>query len=136
MTFTWDDFYDDPRGIHVFEHDPKNGLSTQGKSTESTGGEIHMSAPGGRSGYMVWSAAETFFLKQFNWFGSKYIAFLAFGEGDAEKILDYGAKHGNILGGCDEGEEDEDAEATADEHAVCEEKDGEDEEEEDGDDDA
>jgi len=97
-----------PRGVHVFEHDARNGFSTNGKATESTGGEIQMCAPKGKSGYRVWSAAETFFLKQFKWYGSKYIAFVAFAEGDADKVLEYGAKQGNILGGGDEEEAEDD----------------------------
>ena len=121
-----------PRGVHVFEHDARNGYSTNGKSTDSTGGQIQMYAPTGKTGYRVWSAAETFFLKQFKWFGSKYIAFVAFGEGDADKILEYGARQGNILGGGDEeeAEDDDDGAVPTAEPGEGEEEDGEEEEEE------
>jgi hypothetical protein len=119
-----------PRGVHVFEHDAMNGYSTNGKATESSGGEIKMYAPAGKTGYKVWSAAETFFLKQLKWFGSKYIAFVAFAEGDADKVLEYGAKHGNILGGGDEEAEDDDGVMPTAEP----EDDGEEEEEGDGED--
>ena len=120
-----------PRGVHVFEHDAKNGYSTNGKSTASSGGEIKMYAPAGKTGYRVWSAAETFFLKQFRWFGSKYIAFVAFAEGDADKVLEYGAKKGNILGGGDEeeAEDDDDGAVPDDGPGEGEDEDGEDGEE-------
>jgi hypothetical protein len=123
-----------PRGVHIFHHDPKNGFSTHGKATESSGGEIKMYAPKGKTGYKVWSAAETFFLKQFKWYGSKYIAFVAFAEGDADKVLEYGSRHGNIFGGGgdeEEAEDDDDGAVPTAEPGEGEEEDGE-EEEEDG----
>jgi hypothetical protein len=95
-----------PDGIHIFEHDGVSGMSTNGKSTEATGKKIHMRAHGGRTGYTVPSAAERFLLKQFAWWGprNKYVAFIAFAEGDAERLLELGKQRGAV--GMDrEGEE-------------------------------
>jgi hypothetical protein len=95
-----------PDGIHIFEHDGVSGMSTSGTSTKAMGKNIYMFAPGGRTGYTVPSAAERFLLKQFAWWGprNKYVAFIAFAEGDAERLLELGKQRGAV--GMDrEGEE-------------------------------
>jgi hypothetical protein len=95
-----------PRGIHIFEHDGVSGMSTNGKFTKATGKQIQMCAPSGRTGYTVPDGVERFLLKQFAWWGprNKYVAFIAFAEGDAERLLELGKQRGAV--GMDrEGEE-------------------------------
>jgi hypothetical protein len=101
-----------PDGLHIFLHDPKNGYSTAGKKTEANGGVIQMSAPGGKKSYTRPSAVELFLLKNFKWWNSEYIAFVAFADGDAERLLKAGDEHGTVLGG---GGADEDADDADDE---------------------
>lgn len=100
-----------PRGVHLFEHDGKSGLSTNGKETESNGSKIQMYSPKGKKGYRVASAAERFLLKNFNSWGpaNKYLAFFAFQDGDADLVLNYGKKVGGAGegGGDEEGDEGE-----------------------------
>jgi len=117
LTFTnvkLDDFdllyasFEGPGGVHIFLHDPQNGYSTHGKRTEANGGMIQMFAPGGDGAYVHPPAVERFLLKQFKWWKSKYLAFVAFGEGDAERLLAAGKEHGTVLGG--DGDDDDEEE--------------------------
>jgi len=96
--------FEGPGGVHIFLHDPQNGYSEAGKRTEAAGGKIQMFAPGGKGGYTHPPDVERFLLKQFKSWKSKYLAFVAFGDGDAERLLAAGKEHGTILGG---GEDDE-----------------------------
>jgi len=64
-----------------------------------------MTAPSGDGAYVHPPAVERFLLKQFKSWKSKYLAFVAFGEGDAERLLAAGKEHGTILGGGDDDEE-------------------------------
>ena len=80
--------FEGANGIHIFRHDPKNGYSTAGKSTDATGGMITMSAPSGKGAYTVPSAVELFLIKQFKSYKSTYVAFVAFDTGDKQGLLD------------------------------------------------
>jgi hypothetical protein len=80
-----------PRGMHIFEHDGKAGLSTHGKATAATGYKIQFSAPAGKTGYKVPAAAERFLLKNLNWLNLPYLGFLAFQDGDAARVMERGA---------------------------------------------
>jgi len=116
-----------PKGVHVFEHDPKNGYSTNGKQTDASGGSIQMCAPSGNGGYRIWTAVEAFFLKQFRYYGSKHVAYVEFGEGDVDNILEYGKSHCSILGGGEEEKEEEETkEESKEEEAEAEETEDED----------
>jgi hypothetical protein len=98
-----------PTSLHIFEHDGVSGFSTNGKSTSSSGSQIQMYAPSGRSGYTVASAAERFLLKQFKYWGAKnrYVAHIRFADGDADRVLDLGMAIGGA--GVDDGEEGEES---------------------------
>jgi hypothetical protein len=114
--------FEGPKGLHIFLHDPEKGYSTAGKTTEAKGGQIQMAAPGGKKGYTRPSAVELFLLKHFKWYGSKYIAFVAFADGDAERLLNAGKEHGTVLGGADAdddaADDDEDDDDDADDDAA------------------
>jgi hypothetical protein len=105
-----------PRGVHVFEHDGKAGLSTHGKATAATGYLIQFYAPSGKTGYKVPAAAERFLLKNLHWLKLPYLGFLAFQPGDAERVMERGA----LLAGAgveeeeEEEEEEEDGESDSD----------------------
>ena len=102
--------FEGPGGVHIFLHDPQNGYSTHGKRTEAEGGQITMNAPGGKGAYTYPPQVEDFLLKQFKWWKSKYLAFVAFGDGDAERLLAAGKEHGTVLGGDGDEEEEEEEE--------------------------
>ena len=76
--------FEGPKGLHIFLHDPKNGYC---KGTEANGGMIVMKAPRGKGAYTYPPQVEDFMLKQFKSYGSKYIALVAFSEGDAGRLL-------------------------------------------------
>ena len=78
-----------PRGIHVFEHDGKMGVSTHGKETKANGKKINVRS---QVGMTVASAAEKNLLRNFGWHRLSYLAFLSFAEGDAERVLEFGAR--------------------------------------------
>ena len=96
-----------PRGVHIFEHDGKAGLSATGKATEATGYIIQFAAPRGKTGYKVPEAAERFLLRNLHWLKLPYLAFLAFQEGDAERVMERGAVLAKA--GVDEDEEEGEA---------------------------
>ena len=73
-----------PRGVHIFLHDGEAGLSTHGKSTQTSGKQIHFACT---ETYHAPSAAEIYLLKLFEWHRLPYLAFVAFGPGDAERVL-------------------------------------------------
>jgi hypothetical protein len=101
-----------PRGVHVFENNSK-ALYTTGKETEATGYNITFTAPGGKKGYNVPTAAERYLLKNLHWLKLPYLGFLAFQEGDAERVMERGA----LLAGAgveEEEEEDEDSGSESD----------------------
>ena len=77
-----------PRGVHIFLHDGKAGLSKGGKGEEANGKDINFYAPGGKKGYRVPDAAEKYLLKHMV-HGKKltYLAFLEFRPGDTERVL-------------------------------------------------
>jgi hypothetical protein len=126
--------FETPRGIHILLHDPTKGYGKTGKATDATGGRIEMVAPSGKGGYTVASAVERFMLKQFKWFKSEYIAFVAFSDGDSERLLTAGIEFGTVFGGDDDdseeatGGEEADGSSSA---AVEDEEEGEDDEDED-----
>ena len=72
------------RGVHVFLHDGKAGLSTHGKPTEASGKDIVFYSI---VDYTVPSAAEMYLLKCLKWHRLPYLAFVAFGPGDAQRVL-------------------------------------------------
>jgi len=76
--------FEGPKGLHIFLHDRKNGYV---KGTEANGGQIVMCAPSGKGAYTYPPQVEDFMLKQFKSYGSKYIASVAFSEGDAGRLI-------------------------------------------------
>jgi hypothetical protein len=68
------------KGIHIMKHDGKAGIGD--------GDQINFSGPGGKTGYEVVSAAEMFLLKNMKEDKLEYTAFLKFGKGLQEHIMD------------------------------------------------
>ena len=68
------------KGIHIMKHDGKAGIGD--------GDQINFSGPGGKTGYEVVSAAEMFLLKNMKEDKFEYTAFLKFGKGLQEHIMD------------------------------------------------
>jgi len=79
-------------------------------------------------------AVERVVLKKFNWWKSEYIAFVAFSDGDAERLIAAGTEHGNVFGDDDEAEDavEEPTEAVGSSSTAVEEEEA---DEEDADDD-
>jgi hypothetical protein len=105
-----------PRGVHIFEHKGDAGLSKAGKETKAMGYSITFNAPAGKKGYKVPAAAERFLLKNLNWLKLPYLGFLAFQNGDTERVMERGA----LLAGAgveeeEEGEGEEEEEESDDE---------------------
>ena len=97
-----------PSGIHVFLHDGVVGIGKTGVSEASKGHKVTFSAPGGNKTYTEISAVEEHLVRVMNaWHGLPYLFFVAFGDGDAERILALGAKHASFLGDADEPDDDE-----------------------------
>ncbi len=78
-----------PKGIHIFVHDGKSGLTDTGKSTSSRGNSIKFQSPRGRKGYQLWSASESYLLRRFRSVNLPYIAFVEFAPGDCQLVTQH-----------------------------------------------
>ena len=90
-----------PTHVHIFEYYGKRGKSKTGVSTEAKGETITFYAGGGNNGSRTWKEAEKDILRKIKCYwgkGGRYVARVAFGEGDAERVMKIGAEKGNFGG--------------------------------------
>lgn len=90
-----------PTHVHIFEYCGERGKTKNGVSTEARGETIEFTAGGGDTGAKTWKGAENHILKKikYGWGeGGRYVARVAFGEGDAERVMEIGAEKMNFGG--------------------------------------
>ena len=90
-----------PSCVHIFEYYGERGKIKNGVSTEAKGETIMFRARSGKKGAKTWKEAEKDILRKIKFYGgkkTKYVAKVAFGEGDAERVMEIGAEKGNFGG--------------------------------------
>ena len=75
-----------PRGIHIFQHDGKAGISGGRGASMKSNKKFVFCAPGGKDGYSDPVQAEEYLMKNLAWCELPYLCFFQFGEGDAERV--------------------------------------------------